>query len=104
MTKKGISDLILFAEKLDHEKDTGIVVLDEIGFMESGAESFRAAILRKLDANVPVIAAVKNVDTPFLRAVREHPNCRCFFIDPDNRDQLYFQVLEYLKEKENERL
>ena len=93
-----------FAEKLDHEKDTGIVVLDEIGFMESGAESFRAAILRKLDANVPVIAAVKNVDTPFLRAVREHPNCRCFFIDPDNRDQLYFQVLEYLKEKENERL
>ena len=87
-----------FAERMNTEADTGIVVLDEIGFMESGAAAFREAIIRKLDADVPVLAAVKNVDTPFLCQVREHPNCRCFYIDEENRDDLFPQVLEYLKE------
>ena len=88
-----------FADRLNSETDSGIVVLDEIGFMESGAESFCAAIMKKLDGNVPVIAAVKNVDTPFLISVREHPKCRCFHIDEENRDALYPQVLAYLKER-----
>lgn len=88
-----------FAERLNSETDAGIVVLDEIGFMESGAESFRAAILKKLDGDVPVIAAVKNVDTPFLCQVREHPNCRCFHINEENRDALFPQVLAFLQEQ-----
>ena len=88
-----------FAERLNSETDAGIVVLDEIGFMESGAESFRAAILKKLDGDVPVIAAVKNVDTPFLCQVREHPNCRCFHINEENRDALFPQVLAFLLEQ-----
>lgn len=85
-----------FADRLNAESDSGIVLLDEIGFMESGAESFRAAIMKKLDGDIPVIAAVKNVDTPFLCAVRAHPNCRCFFIDEENRDTLFPQVLAFL--------
>ena len=88
-----------FADKLNAGTDTGIVVLDEIGFMESGAESFRAAILKKLDGDVPVIAAVKNVDTPFLCEVREHPKCRCFYIDEENRDALFPQVLAFLQKQ-----
>lgn len=88
-----------FADRLNGEEDRGIVVLDEIGFMESDAEKFRAAILRKLDGDVPVIAAVKNADTPFLRTVREHPKCRCFCIDESNRDDLFDQVLEHLRKE-----
>ena len=88
-----------FAEKMNAEADTGIVVLDEIGFMESGAAAFREAIMRKLDADVPVLAAVKNVDTPFLCQVREHPNGRCFHINEENRDALFSEVLAFLKEQ-----
>lgn len=87
-----------FAERMNAEQDRGIVLLDEIGFMESGAESFCSAILRKLDGSVPVIAAVKNMDTPFLCRVREHPNCRCFYIDEENRDALYTEVLTWMKD------
>lgn len=74
-----------------------IVELDEIGFMESKSEAFCDAIMALLDGSVPVIAAVKDKDTPFLEAVRSHPNARCFQITPENRDSLYFDVLAFMK-------
>ena len=86
-----------FAPKLESVPEGCIVVMDEIGFMESQAEEFCSAILRLLDGDVPVIAAVKHNQTPFLEAVRRHPNCRCFAIDEGNRDALYGEVLEFMK-------
>lgn len=74
-----------------------IVVMDELGFMESRSEAFCNAVMGLLDGEAPVIAAVKDKDIPFLEAVRSHPNTRCFFITPDNRDALYFEVLEFMK-------
>ena len=77
----------------------GVVLLDELGFMETRAEQFCAAILALLDGDVPVIAAVKNKDTPFLEAVRTHPNAKCFYITAENRDVLYPRVLEFMQEQ-----
>lgn len=74
-----------------------VVELDEIGFLEAGAKTFCQAVLHLLDGNRPVIAAVKNKDVPFLRTLREHPNARCFYITPENRDALYGEVLEFMK-------
>lgn len=75
-----------------------IILLDEIGKMESAAEAFRNAILSLLDGEIPVIAAVKDRDTPFLNTVRAHPHCRCFYITEENRNELYGEVLSFMKE------
>lgn len=75
----------------------GVVELDEIGFLEAGAPTFCQAVLQLLDGSRPVIAAVKNRDIPFLNAIREHPNARCFYITAENRDILYEEVLEFMK-------
>ncbi|MDO4540997.1 MAG: nucleoside-triphosphatase [Syntrophomonadaceae bacterium] len=89
-----------FAPKLSVPVDAGsIIVLDELGFMESGAETFCAAVMSLLDGPIPVIAAVKDKDTPFLMAVRAHHNCRCFFIDEENRDELYSAVVEFVQQQ-----
>lgn len=77
--------------------DGHIVEMDEIGFMESKSEAFCSAVMTLLDGDVPVIAAVKDKDIPFLEAVRTHPNARCFYITPENRDILYDEVLEFMK-------
>ena len=62
----------------------GVLVMDEIGFMESGAEEFCRAVLERLDGDVPVLAAVRTgMDTPFLRQVMGHPNARCFDMKPE---------------------
>lgn len=89
-----------FAPKLRKPAPSGgIVLLDELGFMESQAEAFCAAVLELLNGDVPVIAAVKNKDTPFLETVRAHPKAKCFYITRENRDALYAQVLGYVRDK-----
>lgn len=76
-----------------------VILLDELGFMESASEDFCSAVLSLLDGDIPVIAAVKDKDTPFLEAVRAHKNCRCFFITEKNRDELYQEVLDFIREQ-----
>ena len=81
-----------------------VVELDEIGFLEAKSETFCRAVMRLLDGNAPVIAAVKNREIPFLEAVRSHQNARCFYITPENRDALYEEVLTFLKQQLEETL
>lgn len=76
-----------------------IVLMDELGFMEGSSEEFCGAVLALLDGDTPVLAAVKDKDIPFLRAVRTHPNCRCFFITEENRDELFPEVLDFMKKE-----
>lgn len=89
-----------YAPKLREPVPAGsIILLDELGFMESSSEAFCSAVLALLDGDVPVIAAVKCKDTPFLQAVRSHPNAKCFWIDEQNRDALFDEVLPFVKQQ-----
>lgn len=76
-----------------------VVELDEVGFLEAKSEAFCQAVLHLLEGSRPVIAAVKNKEIPFLQAIREHPNARCFSITAENRDVLYEEVLEFMKQQ-----
>ena len=68
----------------------GLILMDELGFMEAKAETFTRAVLQALDGEIPVIAAVKaRMDIPFLNEVRAHPNSKLCWITPENRDSLY---------------
>ena len=76
----------------------GILIMDELGFFEAGAEAFTAAVLEALSGDVPVIAAVKSRRAvPFLNAVRAHPGAEVFPITPDNRDELYETLLSRIQ-------
>ncbi len=69
-----------------------VILLDEIGFMEASSEAFCKAILHLLDGEIPVLAAVKDKDTPFLQAIRNHPNANCYYLTQDNREAVFQQV------------
>ena len=70
-----------------------LIVMDEIGFMENGAESFCRAVLDCLDGPLPVLAAVRlGVETPFLRQVMEHPKARCCSMSPERFEELYREL------------
>ncbi|MCR5174969.1 MAG: nucleoside-triphosphatase [Oscillospiraceae bacterium] len=75
----------------------GLIVLDELGFLESDAATFCGTVLDLLDGDIPVLAAVKPKDTPFLAAVRHHPKAEIFTVDESNRDVLAGQVLAFLR-------
>ena len=94
-----------YAPRLMEQIPEGSVVeLDEIGFLEAKSERFCQAVLHLLDGDAPVIAAVKNRNIPFLETVRAHPNARCFYITPENRDALYDEVLSFLRQQLEEHL
>ena len=87
-----------YASRLVREVPAGTVVeLDEIGFLEAKSQAFCDAVMGFLDGSAPVIAAVKTRQAPFLERVRNHPKARCFVITPENRDELYGEVLAFMK-------
>ena len=88
-----------FAPHLQQIPDGHMIVLDEIGFMETEAEDFCAAILHLLDGDRPIIAAVKHKDMPYPQQVRQHANCRCFYITEENRDALFEEVLHFISQQ-----
>ena len=84
---------------LEPVPENAVVELDEIGFLEAKSDAFCQAVLHLLEGKNPVIAAVKNREHPFLDAVRNHPNARCFYITAENRDALYEEVLAFMKQQ-----
>lgn len=89
-----------YADKLRRPVPGGAIIkMDEIGFLEAKAPNFCNAILALLDGSVPVLAAVKDKDVPFLEQVRSHPNAKCFYMTDENRDALYEEVLRFMKKQ-----
>ena len=89
-----------YASKLlEVTPEDAVVELDEIGFLEAKSDAFCQAVLHLLEGKNPLIAAVKNREHPFLDAVRNHPNARCFYITAENRDALYEEVLLFMKQQ-----
>lgn len=95
-----------FPEKLD---TTGVsylenisagslVVLDEIGTLESKAPKFQQAVMDILSGPYRVLASVKAQNTEFLRAVRAHEDCELYIITPGNRDELFRQLCKEISE------
>ena len=72
-------------------EEGGVIIMDELGFMESDAFGFQKAVLDALDGEIPVIATVKSgdPDNEFLNKVRTHENADLYMIDENNRDGLY---------------
>ena len=83
-------------ELLSRVKKGDVIVMDELGFMEENAEKFKARVLELLDGDITIIAAVKLRDhnSPFLKAVKEHPNADIFCITEENRDGLLRELLQ----------
>ena len=86
----------LGAQLIESAPKGGIILMDELGFLENDAMAFQSAGLCALDGETPVLAAVKPKDTPFLRAVRGHENAELVFIDEQNRDALLEKLLPHI--------
>lgn len=87
-----------FAPRLIRPPEGHLVILDEIGFLETSSAAFCQGILTLLDGDIPVLAAVRDKPGPFLDRVRSHPNVRCFFLTPENRQSLFAEILRFWEE------
>ena len=65
-----------------------LVVMDELGVMESAAERFKAAVLELLAGRYDVVGAIKPKHTEFLDAVRAVPGVELYEVTEENRAAL----------------
>ena len=85
-----------YACLIESARPDGLLILDEIGPMESRSPRFCAAVLKALDGDIPVLASVRDKDTPFLRAVREHKKVQCFDLNRESGGKLFPIAMDLL--------
>ncbi|MBQ2697761.1 MAG: hypothetical protein IJF59_03710 [Clostridia bacterium] len=65
-----------------------LLVMDELGPRESGAERFCEEILGALDGEIPILGVLQQAEAPFLRRVIEHPAVHLLCVTEENRETL----------------
>ena len=65
-----------------------LILMDELGFMESSAEEFRRAVMEVLDGHTPILGALREHDSDFLSSIAEHPNVELITLTVENRDEM----------------
>ncbi|MDR0520188.1 MAG: nucleoside-triphosphatase [Clostridiales Family XIII bacterium] len=75
-----------------------IVVMDELGFIESGASAFQSAVLERLDGDIPVLGVIKPRRTTFLDEVRARGSVRIMEVTPKNRDALAAEAIAHVRD------
>ena len=77
----------------------GVLVMDELGFIETRAQDFCREVFNAFDGPVPVLATVreKGPETGFLERVQAYPGARLYRITEDNREELYEELLPRIR-------
>ena len=65
-----------------------LVLMDELGVMESSAKEFQHVVLNSLDGPLPVLGVIKPKHTDFLDAIRNHDRSEIFEVTENNRSTL----------------
>ena len=69
-----------------------IIIMDELGFLESKAYAFQDAVLGHIAGAVPILGVIKPKRTRFLGEIRTRPEVRVCEVTEENRNW----VLEWL--------
>ena len=80
----------------------GMIVMDEIGYMEDEAEDFCAAVREAFDGDIPVLASIKRTEhaSRHIDTILHHPRANVFMLTESNREEVYAKVSEIVKEWE----
>lgn len=78
-------------------REARLLLMDELGMLESRAPHFRESVLAALDGHLPILGVVKPLPIPFLDAIRSHPNVQVLDVTRENREQLPEEVAALLR-------
>lgn len=82
----------LGVQLLEEGAGADLLLMDELGTMESEALAFQHAVFRALDCDTPVLGVLKHKSNPFLDALRQRCGLRVLEVGPHSRDALVDEV------------
>ena len=81
-------------EALARAEESCLILMDEVGRMESAAARFTQRILELLDGTTPILGVVQKIaDTLLTNAIRSHRNVRVLTVTKENREEMAGEVL-----------
>lgn len=75
------------------ERRGEVIVMDELGPAEERAKAFRAAVLRTLEGEIPVLGVLQKGDYSLYREVAGHRNVYLVEVTAQNRDSLAAELI-----------
>ena len=76
------------ARMLSDIADTDLIIMDELGFLESEAPLFRQAALDALDAGVPALGVLRLGNVPWHDDIKRKTGVSLYDVSIENRDNL----------------
>ncbi|HJJ39239.1 MAG TPA: hypothetical protein O0X42_03780 [Methanocorpusculum sp.] len=73
-----------------------LILMDELGYMESSADEFQMAVFETLDGETPVLGVIRNKSTPFLDAVRKRDDIILITVTEQNRDFIPEKIVYFI--------
>jgi len=74
-----------------------LIVIDEIGKMESFSKKFRDLTIACLDSKIPVLGTIQNFAHPIIETVMNRPDVVIITVTRENREMLVPKLVELLK-------
>ncbi len=88
-------------ELLQDVQGVDLILMDELGFLESRSYRFQNRVLEILDGEIPVIGVVKPKHDKFLDRIRSHPDVEIIEITPENREEKLRYIAEYQRQRQS---
>jgi nucleoside-triphosphatase len=71
---------------LDSSGRCDVIVMDELGFIESKAFVFQQAVMMRISGDIPVLGVIKSIRNEFPDRIRNHPKVQVREVTVENRD------------------
>ena len=68
--------------------DAGLIIMDELGYLERSAPVFRQAVLDILASDIPVFGVLRQGDIPWHQDIKRNPKVTILDVNEKNRDKL----------------
>ena len=76
-----------------------LILMDELGFLESDAKTFQQTVFETLDGATPVLGVIRNKKTAFLDAVRTRDDIILLTVTKENRDFIPEKIVYFMSGK-----
>jgi len=73
-----------------------LIIMDELGFLESNAVKFKKAIYDTLTLGIPVLGVLRLGDVPWHAEIKRNPLVSLFDVSEENREELPGQLVKAL--------
>jgi len=84
---------------LESSKGADLIIMDELGFLESSADKFKRAVFDALAGEAPVLGALRLGDVPWHRDIKRSPGVALFDVSEENRNALPQELARLLAKK-----